>query len=222
MRKWMLGAGALLLVVAAAYAQSTLNDTILRNLVNGFRVGGSSIITGAAGTGTAALNLPTNSVGLGTEISGFGTVVRFCGDLANATASYLGPGLLGLNGTPTDYIIAGTACNALDSTTEATADAPLSTLALKVLGMHCKQSAAPGASQTNVYTFRTAAADAVTTDGGAAAITCTISGATATECRSVSGSTVNIVAGDPVAVKSLPSYDASTQDAACNVLVSWP
>jgi len=224
-RDVLLALGLVLLVAVGVMAQSTLRHfTEIPVFMNGYKLGGDTAptITGASGTGTGALLLPTNSVGLGREVSGFATVVRFCGDLANATSSYLGPGLLGLNGAPTDYTIAGTACSGLDSTTEATADAPISTLAVKVLGMLCKQAPAPGAGNSVVYTFRDNAADAVTTDGGGTTISCTISGATATECRSIAGSTTDIPAGDPVAVKALASYDASTHDAACSVLVSWP
>jgi len=97
-------------------------------------------------------------------------------------------------------------------------NAPLLELGLEA--DRVRQQKHPG--NTVTYTFRDNATDAVTTDGGATTISCTISGATATECRSVAGTTTNIPAGDPVAVKALASYDASTHDAACNVLVSWP
>ena len=193
--------------------------------VNGFKLGNdpaAPTITGSAGTGTASVQMPTNSIGLGREVSGFAEPVTFCGQLPNATTGYLGPGLLGLDGTPTDYIMGGTACDALDSGTEATADAPLSTLALKVVGMRCKQSAASGAAETTAYTLRTAAADAVTTDGGATTISCSIDGASATECRSVAGSTTDIVAGATMAVKVVASANLSAQDGRCVVLVAFP
>lgn len=210
------------LVVAGLVAQSTIHRvTDVYNFENGFKLSGSTTIDGAAGTGNAAVTLPANSVGLGSEVSGFAEIVNFCGDLANATTSYLGPGLVGLGGTPTDYVIAGTACNALDSTTEATADAPLSTLAVKVMGFRCKVSAAPTSTNTVTFTLRDNAANAITTDGGATTLNCAITG-TATECRSIAGTTVNIPAGDPVSIAALSSYDASTADARCVALVSWP
>lgn len=208
--------------LALVFAQSAANLTPLNNWVNGLKIGGSTTITGAAGTGTAAIVLPANSVGLGTEVSGFAEPVTFCGQLPNATTGYLGPGLLGLDGTPTDYILGGTACDGLDSGTEATADAPLSTLALKVVGMRCKQSVASGAGETTAYTLRTAAADAVTTDGGATTLTCNIDGATATECRTVAGTTTNIAAGATMAVKVVASANLSAQDGRCLVLVAFP
>ena len=116
----------------------------------------------------------------------------------------------------------GTICDGLDSGTEATADAPISTLAVKVLGFSCKQSAASGASETTTYTLRTAAADAVTTDGGATVLSCAIAGATATECRTVAGTTTNIVAGATLAIKALATANLSAQDARCVALVSYP
>lgn len=193
---------------------------------NGLKLKGSTTITGVAGTGNAAVVLPTNSVGLGAEISGFAQIVTYCGQLVDGSSSpatvYLGPGLAGLAGTPTDYVLGGTACDALDSTTEATADAPISTLAVKVAGMRCKQSAASGAGKTTTYTYRTAEADAVTTDGSATALTCSIAGASATECRVVAGTTTNIAAGATTAIKAVTDANLSAQDGGCVALVSWP
>lgn len=208
--------------VALAVAQTVNTHTEIFNFVNGIRLGGGTTMTGANGTGTAALTLPVNSIGLGTEVSGFAEPVTFCGQLPNATTGYLGPGVLGYNGTPTDYVLGGTACDALDSGTEATADIVLSTLAMKAMGMRCKQSVASGASETTVYTLRADAADVATTDGGVTAITCTIAGATATECRSIAGSTTNIVAGAAHAVKVVASANLSAQDAYCKVLYAFP
>lgn len=182
----------------------------------------TSLTVTMSDTGTAVVSVPVNSVGLGTEVSGFAEPVTFCGQLPNATTGYLGPGLLGLDGTPTDYIMGGTACDGLDSGTEATADAPVSTLAVKVVGMRCKQSTASGASETTAYTLRTAAADAVTTDGAATVVSCNIDGASATECRSVAGTTTNVAAGATMAVKVVASANLSAQDARCLVLTAWP
>ena len=186
----------------------------------------TSITLTTADTGTAVVALPVNSVSLGAEVSGFAQEVAFCGQLVDGSSSpattYLGPGLLGLNGTPTDYILGGTACDGLDSTTEATADNPLSTLAVKVTGLRCKQSAASGSGKTTTYTLRTGAADAATTDGSATVLSCSIAGATATECRTVAGTTTNIAASATVAVKALTDADLSAQDGRCVALVAWP
>lgn len=214
-----------LLLAYAAYvaSQATMStETTVPNFVNGIKLGSSGVMTGTAGTGQGSITLPANTIGFGTEISGFAEIVNFCGDLTNATTSYLGPGLAGLNGTPTDYVIGGAACSALDSTTEATADNPLSTLDTKVTGMRCKLSAAPGAGNSISFTLRANAANAITTDGGGTTVSCTISGATATECRTIAGTTTNILGNQPVAVAALPTYDASAQDARCVALVAWP
>lgn len=222
---WLVAAVMLLLVLSVGYlsAQSTIKRlTEIYDFRSGLRLNQSTTITGTSGTGTGTVVLPANSVGLGAEVSGYATTVRFCGDLVNTATTYLGPGIAALNGTPTDYVIAGTACSALDSATEATADTALSTLPVKVMGMKCKQSTAPGASQSVTYTFRNNAANAVTTDGGLTTIACAISGASATECTAPVGSTTNIAAGNPVAVQAVSTYDASTHDAACDVLVAWP
>lgn len=228
MRRWILSASVLLLVGAGlVVAQTgTQSFTVIHNFVNGLQVGGGTTITGAAGTGTAALVVPTNSVGLGREVSGYMEKVSFCGDLVDGSSTpattFLGPGVAEVNGTPTDYVIAGSACNALDSTTESTADGVLSTLATKIVGFRCKQSAASGAGKTTTYTFRTAEADAVTTDGGATTLTCSIAGATATECRTIAGTTTDIAAGATVAVKALTDANLSAQDARCVALVAFP
>ena len=223
--RWFLASLATLALGGCLYAWAQgvhHHTTDVYDFFNGFQLRGGTAITGTTGTGTAAVVFPTNSVGLGTEVSGFMEVVTFCGQLPNATTGYLGPGLLGLNGTPTDYIMGGTACDALDSGTEATADAPLSTLPLKLVGMRCKQSAASGAAETTVYTARTDAADIATTDGGATTITCSINGATATECVAAGGSTTNIAASGTTAVKVVASANLSAQDAICKWVVAFP
>lgn len=221
-----LGAVAGVMLSATLVLTQSVNPrTDIYDFRSGFRLRGGTTITGTTGTGTAAVVLPVNSVGLKTEVSGFAQEVYFCGQLVDGASSpattYLGPGLLGLNGTPTDYVMGGTACDALDSTTEATADAPLSTLALKVVGARCKQSAASGASKTTTYTMRTAAADVVTTDGGATTATCSIAGASATECVMAVGTTTNIAAGATMAFKAVTDADLSAQDGQCVALVAW-
>jgi hypothetical protein len=214
-------------VVGGLSAQSTISrHTEIFNFLYGVKLNGGTTITGASGTGTAAVVLPVNSVGLGTEVSGFAEPVTFCGQLVDGSVSaatvYLGPSTAQLNGTPTDLVAGGAACDALESTVEATADTALSTLALKVVGMRCKQSAASGAGKTTTYTMRSAEADVATTDGGSTALTCSVAGATATECKVSAGSTTNIAASATTAMKVLTDANLSTQDGWCRVLVAWP
>lgn len=222
---WIL-VGMMVLAAAVVAQVSRKGESIIVDFRNGLQLGGSTTLTGASGTGNSAVVLPANSVGFGGEIAGYTEKVSFCGDLVNGSSSpattYFGPGVAEVDGTPTDYVIAGSACNALDSTTEGTADAPLSTLPVKILGFRCKQSAASGASKTTTYTLRTAAADAVTTDGGATTVSCSIAGATATECVTTRGTTTNIAAGATVAIKAVTDADLSSADGRCVVQVAWP
>lgn len=206
--RWMtprlVGLGILVcggILAALVVAQSPINPhTDIYDFKNGLRLSSGTTITEAY-----ALAEP----------------VTFCGDLGNATTSYLGPGLLGLNGTPTDYVIAGAACSGLDSTTEATADAPLSTLATKVMGFRCKVSTAPTGTNSHIFTLRASAAVATPTEPAYTSLTCTITG-TATECHSQTGALAAIAANAPVAIAALSNYDASAADARCVAIVAFP
>jgi hypothetical protein len=196
-RSGLLFVGFLLMLAAFVVAQSPINPhTDIYDFKNGLKLSSGSTITEAY-----ALAEP----------------VVFCGDLGNATTSYLGPGLVGLNGTPTDYVMAGTACNALDSTTEATADAPLSTLATKIMGFRCKVSTAPTGTNSHIFTLRSNAAVATPTEGAYTSLT-----GTATECHSQTGALAAIAANAPVAIAALSNYDASAADARCVAIVAFP
>jgi hypothetical protein len=124
--------------------------------------------------------------------------------LGPAAAEYLGNG--------TEFEIGGTACNAYDDGTEATADAPIVAdfPAFKVTGMFCRSSS--DAAQDQVLTLRSAAADVTPS------VTCTIAGTgTATSCSTVTSTTTDIAAGATIAVKSVNGEDLSTQDVWCEV-----
>lgn len=197
----LIALGLPFLVVAGLVAQSTItphND--IYDFKNGLRLS-----SGATITESYALAEP----------------VTFCGDLANATTSYLGPGLAGFGGTPTDYVLAGAACSALDSTTEATADNPLSTLPVKVMGFRCKVSTAPTGTNSHIFTLRANAAVATPTEAAYTSLTCTITGA-ATECHSQTNALAAIAANAPVDIAAVSNYDASGADARCVALVAFP
>jgi hypothetical protein len=163
--------------------------------------------------------LPENSVGAG-EIGALLLPVIFCGELAENGTTYLGPSTGAFGGNGADLSIGSTACDALDSTTEATADTPLFTnTPLKWMGLLCKTDGTLGASETIVFTARTAAADVVTTDSTATTITCTIS-VGESECRSLVGSTTNIAAGATVAVKAVETSNNSDDNAHCVALMA--
>ena len=150
----------------------------------------------------------------------------FCGQLANAGTIYLGPANVadatGENGEGANAQASagGTVCNALDSATEATADAPLYTnLRVRVTGMYCKAVADAGTtgSGTNgaVFTLRSAAADT------APVLTCTVP-TTGIECQATPA-TANIpviAAGATMAVKAVSTEDLSAMDGWCRVFYS--
>ena len=139
--------------------------------------------------------------------SGFVTQIVFCGDLVNNTTTYLGP--------PAQWgsnEIAGTACSAADSTTEATADAPpLGTSALiTVMSMFCRVTS----SGSNGVAFQLR--DNTASVSGA---TCTIATGQ-TQCvwkASSVSARPQIPAGDPMAVRAITTEDLSTADAHCVV-----
>jgi hypothetical protein len=149
-------------------------------------------------------------------VTGFTQPLVICGDDAGTTTvNYLGPSLPSWTGDGTDYSLASTACSALDSTTEATADLPVSTLALGVRGMRCKSNSTQAAGESLTMTVRTAAADTVPV------ISCVI-GEAATECRTNTATTTNIVAGATLAVKVVPVGNNSAGAVQCVVTMVMP
>ena len=189
-----------------------------------FTLGGSSTTSTTFttdDTGDGEIALRANSVGAG-ELAGTYQNVIFCGENAENGTTFFGPATAPLGGswaTPVNLASAG--CDALDNTTEATADAPISTLATKVNGFRCVTDAVLGAGETIVFTLRTAAANAVTTDGAQTTLTCTI-GEAATECRNVAGTTTNIVAGATLAMSVVETSNNTDDNAWCVATVSWP
>jgi hypothetical protein len=217
-RRVLLTLATLLLVsVSLLAAQSTIRKhTEIFDFVNGLRLNGSTTITGASGTGDSAVVLPANSIGP-SELTGLVRSLIFCGDDAGTTTTnYLGPALdSAYDGKHTDSSIGGTYCKTLDSTTEATADAPVSTLAVKALGLRCISTATQGSGESITFTLRTGAADTVPV------VSCTI-GVSATECRTNTATTTNIAAGATMAVKVVPSGNNAAADAWCVTTLVWP
>lgn len=214
-RLWLLlGLSPLAIYVAVALAQTISNHTEIWNFVNGIRLGGGTTITGTTGTGDAAVVLPGSSIGP-SELTGLSQQLIFCGDDAGTTTTnYLGPALnSSYDGTHTSSVIGGTYCKTLDSTTEATADAPVSTLAVKVLGMRCVSTATQAASESITFTLRSAVADT------SPVVSCVI-GEAATQCRT--NVSASIAAGATMAVKVVPSGNNSAADAWCATTIVWP
>jgi hypothetical protein len=216
-RVWL---GGLLLLspliayLALALAQTVSTHTEIFNFVNGLRLGGGTTITGTTGTGDAAVVLPGSSIGP-SELTGLSQQLILCGDDAGTTTTnYLGPALnSSYDGTHTSSVIGGTYCKSLDSTTEATADAPVSTLAVKALGLRCVSDATQAAGESLTFTLRSAAADT------APVVSCVI-GVAATECRS--NVAASIAAGATMAVKVVPSGNNSAANAWCVTTLVWP
>ena len=131
-----------------------------------------------------------------------------CGQQANTGTIYMGPGLGELDGTQTVYTIGGTACDALDNATEATADAPVgfANNAFYVYGMLCEVSS----SGTNGVTIsgRTAAGAL------SPAMSCTIPTGE-TSCVDVLATPATVAAGATVAIQVVNTEDLSLQDAWC-------
>ena len=216
-RRIFLGFALLCVVATLAWAQSRTRHTDIYDFINGFRLNGSTTITGTSGSQNSAVVLPPNSIG-GGEVSGMPIDLVFCGQADEAGTIYLSPAA-GVNGVDfadgVDYSISGTACDGLDGATEATQDLVIfPEVAFKVMGMYCQQAGAEalGAGETMVFTLRAAAADLTPS------VTCTISEAQR-GCRSLTGTTTNITANAAVAMKLVQTGNNSDQDAWCQVSI---
>ncbi len=169
------------------------------------------------GTGDAEVALPENSIGPD-ELAVITMTVDLCGQNDENSTVYFGPHLtdnwLEGENDVTDGSIGGTICDALDSGTEATADAPLTgVLAYKVLGMYCFTDGTLGASETLVFTARSAEADLTPS------VTCSLAEGN-TSCVSVTGSTTDIADGATIAVKTVQSSNNSDDNSWCRVYIS--
>lgn len=143
-----------------------------------------------------------------------GLQVRFCGDNANTSTTYLGPDLAGFWGRALVSLQGAAGCNSLDSTTETTADFPLNASypAFYVTGMRCSVSSDPGADV--VFTLRSAAADT------SPVVSCTVALAgTGQDCFAVISNPPLIASGATVAVKVVTGEDLSAQDASCDITI---
>lgn len=132
----------------------------------------------------------------------------FCGNAPNNTTNYFGvPDATNIAG------FGGTACDAEDSTTEATADDVLWTGALKVVGMCCEISSSGSNGVT--ITMRSAAADL------SPSLTMTIpTGATFGCAYPTADTTIpTVAAGATMAVKIVSTENIATADTGCIVTV---
>lgn len=166
------------------------------------------------GTGDAEAALPENSIG--PDEGAFMTdLIYFCGQQVVTGTVYLGPVTAFLTGDFTAaYVMGDAQCNALEDSTEATADAPIgyANTTFKVLGMMCEVSSS--GSNGITATMRSAEADLTPT------MTCTIATGE-TSCTSVTSSTTDIAADATLAIKIENTEDLSAQDAWCKVLIAY-
>ena len=223
-KRLMLAVMGLVLAVGAGLviAQNTLN--YMQQGGGAWVVGGTQTIASGgtltvASGGTLAIASGATATVSGSAlagIAGFTQNLVLCGDDAGTTVTnYLGPSVPCWKSDGSDCSLASTACSALDSTTEATADLPVSTLAMKVVGMRCISDSTQGSGESLTMTLRTAAADTVP------AISCAI-GVGATECRTNAVTTTNIAANATLAVKVVPSGDNAAGHVWCAVTMLMP
>lgn len=175
-------------------------------------VAADEIAAGAVGTSELATGAVAN-----TDVGAVAMdKIILCGQLVNTSTVYAGPATtVYLAAASAEAAIGGTTCDGLDSTTEATADAPIATNfpAFKVHGMYCRISSDPASDV--VITARSAAADLTPS------LTCTIAGTgTATHCRALTATTTDVAAGATIAVKAVTLEDLSAQDIWCELYFS--
>lgn len=149
----------------------------------------------------------------------------FCGQLGNNTTTYLGPsfadGSSGGEGFANDA--GGAICNGLDSTTEATADAPLFTnFGVYVTGMYCRAVADAGTtgsgSNGTTFNLRIAAA-AVSPD-----LSCTVP-TTGLDCYAAYDTDAQlpfIGPGVTADIRQIDTEDLSAMDGWCRVFFALP
>jgi hypothetical protein len=137
--------------------------------------------------------------------------VLFCGENAENGTTFFGPSTGAFGGNGADLSIGSAACDALDNTTEATADAPIFTLVpFKVTGMYCKTDGTLGASETLTFTLRTAAGATVPS------VTCALA-VGEQECRANIPTTTDIAAGATIAVQATESSNNADDNGWCSV-----
>lgn len=182
--------------------------------ITGLLYGNGATIQAAALNAGDGIKITDSSGTFTASTTGYVTNITFCGDDGGANnTNYMGPATPMWTGDVGAYVLASGTCSALDNATEATADAPVSTLALAVKGMRCITDQTLGASESIVYTLRSAAADVTPS------VTCTI-GTGATECRS--NVATNIAAGATMAVKQVLTSDNAVGHGWCQITVSLP
>lgn len=177
-------------------------------------VAGASTLTGAvtASSTLGVTGVATFSAGVDAPIlAAHLSEIHFCGNGPNgATATYISPSLPA--DMDTDNTFGGTACDAEDNTTEATADEVFhAAYAIDIVAMTCVGvcTGATAANDAVVYQLRDDTADAT-------GVTCTASAfggdATPSQCQVTLTSPVTVAAGSAIAVE-ITATDDNCSDA---------
>jgi hypothetical protein len=202
----------LLLVPFAAFGQSS--NVIGAGELGTDSVDSDEIAASAVGTSeiddntVAAADIAPNAV-LSSEF-GIPTFEQvYCGQLDENGTIYFGAGNEFAVGA-TVHTPGSTACDALDNATEATADAALLPLDLKIYGMVCLTLGTLGSGETLVYSARSAEADL------ADDLTCTIAEGE-TYCSDL-GSSTTVTGGATVAIQAVQTSNNADDDGWCKIV----
>ena len=143
----------------------------------------------------------------GSQLGGGTLRVSYCGELAENGTTYLGPAEL----TTVEPALAGTACDALDNTTEATADVVLSAAqTLYPRYMRCITDGTLGAGETLAFQLRD---DAASVTG----VTCSLA-VGETICEVYTPTAGAIAAGSATAVRATQASNNTDDNGKCIVL----
>lgn len=188
MWSWGLGCGVavLALCVSLAWGQSRHRTNQRYIFENGIELG-----TGGGGS----------------QIGGGSLRVAYCGELAENGTTYMGPAEL----TTVEPALAGTACDALDNTTEATADVVLTAgRTLYPRYMRCITDGTLGAGETLAFQLR----DDTTNVTG---VTCSLVEA-GTICEVYTPEAPGMAAGSASAVRAIEASNNADDNGKCVVV----
>lgn len=172
----------------------------------------ASITLGTDGSGDGEITMSENAIGP-SELGAPTFNVILCGELAENGTTYFGPSTGAFGGNGADLSIGSVACDALDNTTEATADAPIFSagVAFRVLGGYCKTDGTLGASETLTFTVRSAT-------GSLSGPTCVI-GVGGTDCK-FGPQTSNVLPGGTLAIKADEVSDNADDNGWCMLSIT--
>ena len=192
--------------ITASDDDSTAALTVLPGGAAALTLGGASTTTVTVttdSTGDAEVVLPNSSIG-GGEIAGALVDIYFCGQNDENGTVYIGP----VTNLALRETIGSTACDALDSATESTADAPLgigTTIYPKMLS--CYTDGTLGSGETLAFQLRSAEASVTGT-------ACSLTEAQ-TACSDLSTVGTSITASATLAVSVIQASNNSDDNSLC-------